>query len=170
MIAVLPGDFGLVGHNSLASPFIRLAQLLYGDASEYSHAFIVTDGLLGDIIEAQAGGIQSANLSKYPADRLIFSHFKLSTRERKLIVNTALGLVGTPYGFSDYVALALHHWGFDWMDKRVKTNKRMICSQMVDYCYQQAGVHLFNDNRLPGYVPPGDLVSTILQHQTREEI
>ena len=37
----------------------------------------------------------------------------------------------------------------------------MICSQLVDYCYLMAGVHLFNDGRWPGYVTPEDLANVI---------
>jgi hypothetical protein len=33
----------------------------------------------------------------------------------------------------------------------------MICSQLVDRCYDIAGVHLFDDGRKPGDVSPGDL-------------
>jgi hypothetical protein len=33
----------------------------------------------------------------------------------------------------------------------------LICSQLVDEAYLRAGVHLFDDGRLPGDVTPGDL-------------
>ncbi len=33
----------------------------------------------------------------------------------------------------------------------------MICSQLVDQSYQDAGVHLFSDGRWSGYVTPGAL-------------
>jgi hypothetical protein len=34
----------------------------------------------------------------------------------------------------------------------------MVCSQSVSWCYDQAGVHLFADGRLPGLVAPNDLL------------
>jgi hypothetical protein len=37
----------------------------------------------------------------------------------------------------------------------------MICSQLVDQCYQDAGVHLFADGRWPGDVTPADLYRLI---------
>lgn len=81
------------------------------------------------------------------------------------IADEARNLAGIPYNFLDLLALA---WASrhdptqppakpNWWQRRVMRDDRLICSQLVDLACQRAGVHLFNDGRLPGQVTPGDL-------------
>ena len=45
-----------------------------------------------------------------------------------------------------------------WLAAFISSDRTMVCSQAVDWCALQAGVHLFTDGRLPGLVSPGDLL------------
>lgn len=79
------------------------------------------------------------------------------------IADEALKLVGTPYGFVDIAALALADlgWRQRWLERIVDRQHALICSQLVDQAYLNAGVHLFSDGRMPGRVDPGDLEQII---------
>jgi hypothetical protein len=67
---------------------------------------------------------------------------------------------GIKYSFTDYLALALAHWGIRARVLRnyIKKSGRMICSQLADYLVSHAGFQLFTDGRWPQDVTPGDLV------------
>jgi hypothetical protein len=67
--------------------------------------------------------------------------------------------VGVPYSYLDYVALTLHslHTPVPGLKNYIASTRHMICSQLVDQAEKDAGVHLFKDNRWPGYVKPSDL-------------
>jgi uncharacterized protein YycO len=142
-----------------AAKWIRLGQWLNGDGYEnYEHAFVFVGT---GIVEAEPGGAKLHTLSEYPATGIDWStgHFDLTSTQRTAIVKAALGYVGTPYSFADYGALVAHRLNLPlpFLKTFVQTSKHMICSQLVDQCYQDAGVHLFTDGRWPGYVTPGSL-------------
>ena len=63
------------------------------------------------------------------------------------------------YGWLDYGALVAHalHLPVPGLRGFIKRSDRLICSQLVDVCYQEAGVELFDDKRWNGYVKPSDL-------------
>jgi hypothetical protein len=83
----------------------------------------------------------------------------LTEVQRMFISEYAIGLVGTPYSFLDYSSIALAHYRIRprWVRDFVASTDHLICSQLVDEAYLRAGVHLFDDGRLPGDVTPGDL-------------
>lgn len=159
-----PGDFGLTKISGLLGFLIGLGQFLNGDGSRFSHAFIVLgDGL---VMQAEPGGASYGRISDFADRDTVFSrHVVLTDEQRKMIVNTAIGLEGTPYSFLDYLAIALHRFGIrlGFVERRVASSKHMICSQLVDYCYKAAGVHLFQDDRLPQDVTPGDLANCLVE-------
>jgi hypothetical protein len=157
-----PGMFGLVQGEGLVGAGIRLGQRLIGDRSPYTHAFVVVDD--DQIVEAQPQGAILAPRSKYDQYTVTYSwSITLSGREEHKIVTRALSLIGTRYGFSDYLALALHHWRIrpPRLERYIASNNRMICSQLVDEVYLNAGIHLFSDGRAPGDVTPGDLARVL---------
>ncbi len=67
------------------------------------------------------------------------------------------------YSFLDYLALAAHRYRLPVPGLRtyIKSTGHLICSQLVDACYQAAGVQLFDDHRWNGYVTPSDLARRI---------
>jgi cell wall-associated NlpC family hydrolase len=160
----LPGTIGLVRVPGLAGLFITLGQLLIGDTSRYTHAFIALGD--GTLIESMPRGARIAPLSTWPADRVAYGWMvPLTDDQRARVVAEARALEGTPYGFLDYVALGLARFGARprWLRRRVTSSGRMICSQLVDEAYRRAGVTLFPDGRLAQDVTPGDLANLFIE-------
>lgn len=153
----LPGDFGLTQITGDVGFLIRVGQWLNGDGfKNYEHAFVYLDD--GTILEAMPGGAIISDPAKYIDIRV--SNVALTTDERYKIVLWARDLVGTPYSFLDYFAIAAKrfHLPIPGLTARVVKSKHMICSQVVDYVYSMAGVHLFTDGRLPSLVTPAELI------------
>jgi cell wall-associated NlpC family hydrolase len=155
-----PGDFGLCRISGPVGVLIRVGQWLAGSGfADYEHAFTYTgDGM---IVEAAPGGALETSLAEY-ADRPIAwstGHIALTDQQRQAIVAAARGYIGVGYSFADYLSLALarFHLRLPFVKRYVASTGHMICSQLVDQCYQDAGVHLFADDRWPGDVVPADL-------------
>ena len=172
-----PGDFGVVHMGGDSGKLIHIAQALNGflekdrqlgdDAeglADYEHAFLYLGG--GIIIEAEPGG---AEVCKVHYDDILWSTGKidLTAEQRMYIVKAGFGYAGTPYSAADYFALAAYRLKFGlavpYLRSYVASSDHMICSQLVDRCYRDAGVHLFNDNRWDGYVTPSDLADLIVK-------
>jgi len=171
-----PGDFGLSKIGGFTGWWVGLGQFLTGDASRYTHAFIVLDN--NEIIEAQPGGAIISPLDKYLGrdeknrPRAVFSNlFDLSDDQRDIIVREARKAEGTPYSFLDYLSLALLHFGFKpkWLRNHIKDSGHMICSQLVDHFYCVAGYHMFSDGRLSQDVTPGDLANFLIEKDILNE-
>lgn len=157
----LPGDFGLVSITGTVGRLIRVGQYLNGDGfRNFEHAFVVLDG--GMLLEAEPGGARIRPLAQYDGTNVTYSDWPLTDVQRDRIVQ-ARSLVGTPYSVLDYLSLVLVrlHIRPGWVARYVVNTGHMICSQMVDFCYVQAGVHLFDDGRIPGDVTPGDLATVL---------
>lgn len=160
----LPGDFGLVKMGGEAGRLIRIGQWLNGDGfADYEHAFIYAGD--GQIVEAEPGGAKCVPLHY---DGVLWStgiprQLRPFGDQRAAIVKAARGYTGTPYSFADYLALAAHrlHIPAPGLREYIASSGHMICSQLVDQCYQDAGVHLFDDGRWPGYVTPGSLYDVL---------
>lgn len=161
-----PGDFGLSTIGGFTGWWINLGQALIGDGARYTHAFIVVDEKT--VIQAMPGGAEIADLNPY-LGKVVFSNIDLTPAQRADITKAAVERVGTPYSFLDYLSLALLHWGIQprWLKNYIKNKGHMICSQLVDDCYLEAGVHLFDDGRLSQDVTPGDLLYVIV-NKTQE--
>lgn len=154
------GDYGLTQIVGYVGVLVGIGQVLIGDGSRFTHAFVVVDAELGLAVEARASGARVVDYRKvYGSRDTVFSHMELTDEQRQKIVAAAEAMVGRGYGWGDYVALALAHRGFrpKWLVRYIGNSDRLICSQLVDYDYLLAGVHLFNDGRMPQDVTPGDL-------------
>ncbi|HJQ00105.1 MAG TPA: hypothetical protein VJ851_00765 [Jatrophihabitans sp.] len=150
------GDYGVVRTGGLWAWLIR-----FGTRSKVNHAFVyVGDGM---IVEAQPGGAVQSPGWRY-SRITAWSNLNLTDAERADIVRWAKAQIGVPYGWPDIAALGLACEGIrsGWVAKRIEREDRLICSQLVDKAYVLAGVHLFEDGRLPGQVTPGDLYDLIL--------
>ena len=157
-VTVQPGDFFLVQIHGRPAISIGIGQALTGDWSRFWHAGIVLDD--GTAIAAHPGGVTIDSLKEIVADRpLAFSHYDLTLTEQASIVAAARSYLGRPYSFLCYLSIALvtFHIRPKWLLRYVAGTGHMICSQLVDQCYQDAGIHLFDDGRYPGDVTPGDL-------------
>lgn len=160
------GDFGLVKINGEIGRLIRFGQFLDGVGFEdYEHAFVYIGN--GQIVEAEPGGAHISPLSKFHGADVIWStgHISLTDEQRAkicaraLAFTTANGGKGVPYSALDYAALTAHrlHIWAPFLKSYIESGGHVICSQLVDICYQAGDVELFKDGRWPGFVTPGDL-------------
>lgn len=159
-----PGDFAVVRISGGVGRLIRIGQWLNGDGyADYEHAFIFIGN--GEIVEAEPGGARRALLSEYDGRPIEWStgQIALTDEQRAAVCAAANDLLGTPYSLFDYLSLALlrFHVRPTWVRRYVSDSRHMICSELVDFCYLQAGVHLFTDGRIPGDVTPADLANLL---------
>lgn len=153
------GGFGVVRTKSWIGGVIRLMT-----RSQVNHAFIIirldANGEDWTILEADPRGARYAKLSKYADLDVVFSVHKIDTITRARIVKEAKLLYGTPYNFLDIAALFFLMLGvrWQWLQNIAQNQNRLICSQLVDRAYENAGLHLYTDKRPDGEVTPGDLL------------
>ncbi|GAA0676436.1 hypothetical protein GCM10010193_31940 [Kitasatospora atroaurantiaca] len=163
--APLPGDFAVVRMGGHVGRLIRFGQWINGDGfADYEHAFVhVGDG---ELVEAQPGGAELRPVTVYDGRPTLWStgRITLTEEQRSAVVAAARGYIGVPYSVADYFALAAHRFHLPvgpLIKGYVASTKHMIFSQLVDQCYQDAGVRLFADGRWPGYVTPADLAELL---------
>jgi hypothetical protein len=154
-----PGDIGLTSVRGPVGRLISLGEFLNGDGfTTWEHAFIVLD--CGRLIEAQPGGARIEPLAKYDRRDVVYvAPAGLTDNERRLVCEAAESYEGVGYSAADYFAIAAHRFRLPvpWLRRYVASSGHMICSQLCDRAYQDAGIQLFKDGRWPGYVVPADL-------------
>jgi cell wall-associated NlpC family hydrolase len=154
----MPGDFALTRIPGAVGFGIKVGQWLNGDGAPVEHALVYVGN--GMVVQAMPGGAEMIRLEDAPG-AVVWSTGKIPLNDWQggVIAWRAVQLVGTPYSFADYgsLALARFHVRPSWVRDFVADTGHMICSQLVDECYLRAGVHLFDDGRIPGDVTPGDL-------------
>jgi len=162
-IVYQPGDFVVVKVEGVVGNLISFGEWLNGNGfTDYDHAEIYVGG--GQTLGAYPGG---ARLRPVPPAGLpqLWStgRIELTADERSKIVSAALACQGIPYSPEDYFALAAHrlHIPAPGLKDYIADSGSMICSQLVDFCYDCAGVRLFSDGRWAGYVTPADLAYRI---------
>jgi hypothetical protein len=159
-----PGDFCCVPIGGPGGRVIGLGERLCGSAfSMYQHAFVY----LGDmtVVEAMPHGARTRRLVA-PAEQFgLWSSGSvlLVSSERTAICAAARGYVGVGYSWLDYGAIAAHalHLPIPGLRGYIGSTHHQICSMLVDQCYADAGVHLFDDGRWPGWVTPSDLAGVV---------
>lgn len=183
--SLLPGDLGFssirgtVGAGVLAGQTaIDMAALLRGRPTETSgwitHAFLVVDSGPDEfqLVEAMPSG---ARLTHATHNRLgngyAYARLPLDGETRQQVAAAARSMVGIPYGFAHYAAIAALTLAggptaspTGRLARRVQRRNphtglplRAICSQICDEALRLAGVHLFDDRRPAAYVTPGAL-------------
>lgn len=166
------GDFEVVHTGGDAGKLIRVGQYLNGSGfRDYEHARIYVGG--GKCVQAQPGGAVFCDYD--PNDGGLWSTglFNMDPVARNIIVEMAQHYAQIHVGYSaaDYFALAARRMEFGLLVPGlryyVKNSGHMICSQLVDQCYQDAGVQLFDDKRWAGYVTPGDLAELIIKKKAQ---
>ncbi|MCW2890997.1 MAG: hypothetical protein JWO75_486 [Actinomycetia bacterium] len=158
-----PGDIGLTQIPGPVGWLIRFGQWLNGDGwGDYEHAFIVLPD--GQLIEAYPRGARVMPLSEYDGQRTVYVHPDgLTDGQRQAICAAAVKYEGTPYSFIDYLAIAAHrfHLPIPGLRRYVAATGHQLCSQLADQSCQDAGVHLFDDGRWPGFVDPQSLYNQL---------
>lgn len=166
----LPGTIGLTQISGDVGKVIRAGQWAVAkldrdkvkrageDWANYQHAFIHIGN--GQIIEAEPGGARLRDVFEYSDVYWCENIAKQYTEHQlKMVANYAWEYKGTPYSFLDYEAIAAHtlHIPAPGLRSYIESSKHLICSQLCDLSYQDAGLSLFTDKRWPGYVDPLDL-------------
>lgn len=159
----LPGDFAVTSISGQVGFLISLGEWLNGSRfGHWDHAFVYVGD--GQLVEAEPGGARLAGLDEYAGRPIAWStgHVQLTDEQRGAIVAAARARIGTPYSGLDYLAIAAHrfHLPVPWLRRYVASSKHLICSQLVDRCYADAGAHLFS-GIWEGYVTPADLADLI---------
>ncbi|ARF59075.1 hypothetical protein [Streptomyces gilvosporeus] len=151
-----PGDIGLTRISGVTGQLIRFGQWLNKEGfADYEHAFLVLPD--GRLLEAEPGGARIGSLSAYDGAPVLYVCPEgLTTPQRTAICEASARYVGVPYSFLDYAAIAAHRFRLPvpGLRRYIASTGHLICSQLVDQCYLDAGVHLFTDGRWPGYVTP----------------
>lgn len=173
----VPGDFACIHTRGDVGTLITIGQFLNGtpDYSWWDHACIFVGGAdvaspYGYVMGAQPSGarldpLRQAQFTGKDADWLWSSgKLKLTDDQRRAIVAQAIACKGIGYSWADYLALAAHrfHIPAPHLKNYIASSKSMICSTLVDFCYMNAGVKLFDDGRWQGDVTPADLASLLV--------
>lgn len=160
------GQFVLIKGYDWEGRLVRFAEWLRGDSKQssprkyptYSHAGVIVDDE-GTIVQAEPGGARYGNIHDYDFEGYVISDWDLPEVKLNAIAGQARQLIGVPYSFLDYVSLVAlrFHIRPKWLLNYVANSKHLICSQLVDVAFNNAGVQMFNDNRFPGDVDPENL-------------
>jgi hypothetical protein len=131
--------------------------------SSVNHAAIYVGH--GQVIEGRPQGAGYCDVDAYP--QAIWSSMQLTDQQRVRIVGYAYKHMGAPYSWLDCLAIGLAKVTgkklAPFIRARLSRPDRLMCSQLVDLTYTEAGVPLFSDGRLAGDVSPGDLLELIEQ-------
>lgn len=157
-----PGDIGITSISDWGGELIRRMQQLNGCGSEkYEHAFgvdrVEDDGTVVIVEAMPEGAREVANWHDPATTRWLICPDEYREAMVRLLKEQARKKV--KYAWFDYAAIALHrfHLHPPGLKHFIESSHRQICSQLVDWCADNAGWHLFDDGRWPGYVPPCDL-------------
>ena len=163
------GDFAVVHVTGTVGWFIRFGQWINGNGfSDFEHAFVYVGN--NKIVEAEPGGAKLNDLSRYDGRRIAWYSAPIDKRED--IAYHARLLIGVKYSFLDYLSIALlrlkifaprYGWVAYLLRDYVASTGHLICSQLVDASYLNAGASLFADGRFTGDVTPANLYKLILE-------
>lgn len=151
-----PGDIGLTTIKGDVGFLIRVGQWLLGEGFvNLEHAFVYVGN--GCIVEAEPGGARMAEIDEYDARTVVW--IRCPDEHRQAVADAARELVGTPYSFVDYVALALHRFRIPapGLRKFIESSGHLICSALADRAAFLGCWTLFSDGRWFGYVTPASL-------------
>lgn len=173
-----PGDFFVTEYRGTEWRAQLMSYAIqWGTASHVNHAGIYIGD--GQVIEARPGGAGYAPAAGYLGSNTKWSSLPVLASQAEAIVAAAIEHIGTPYGWLDAVAIAVAQRRLGghldttkpieqqpWWYRRIGRADRLICSQLVDLAYYEAGIHLFDDGRAFGLVSPGDLENIIDEGHT----
>jgi hypothetical protein len=156
LVTPQPGWIGLTRIKGWVGLGIRCGQFFNGDGfTDLEHAFM----FVGDdrIVEAEPGGAVLGYLSEYDPAHVVW--LPCPPQFGPAVADAARGLLGTPYSFLDYFAIAAHrlHIPAPGLRRYIADTHHLICSQLVDEAARRGGWQIFDDGRWPGFVTPGAL-------------
>lgn len=176
-----PGDIGFGPIHGNIGIGIRVALAILDGGAPYQHVFMITEAIQKATagfdeydppmaVEAMPGGAVEVDISmRWTSKNCYVRPNYADVTQAEYAAQTAKQLIGTPYSFLDYYALAAHHLHLPskLVDNYIKSSKHMICSQLVDHCLASADWHVFNDGRLPQDVTPSALYYKLDKWQPR---
>jgi hypothetical protein len=151
------GDLGCTQIRGDVGWLIKLGERLNGDKfAQYQHAFVYIGG--GQLVEAEPGGARIADLSEYDARTIVW--VRCPDEHRLEVAAAAKNLVGVPYGFLDYLALALHHFHipFPGLKRFAMSSRSLICSQLAVLAARRGGWDVLEPTPA-AYVTPAELAA-----------
>jgi hypothetical protein len=151
-----PGDIGLVRMRGAEGRLVRVGQWLAGGGyADFEHAFVYLGG--GELVEAEPKGARISALGEYVPASIVW--LRCPDQYREAVAAAARGMVGVPYSWLDYFAIAAHRFRLPVPGLRgyINATGHEMCSQLADRAALLAGWHLFADGRWQGYVKPVDL-------------
>lgn len=166
-LGLKPGDIGFTRIGGRLGWWIAIGQALTGDANRFTHVFVVLDN--NEVAEAMPSGARIQPFDREYKTEVAYVRVPLTDKQRSSLTEHLRARLGRPggikYSFTDYLALALAHFGIKpkWLRKYITRSDRQICSQLADYELSEAGYHVFNDGRLPQDVTPGALFFELLE-------
>lgn len=158
---VRPGDWAVIGGADIVSRAIVVAETIAdGHRTLWDHAVMCSrispDGTVW-IVEAMPDGAREVPWHyDHVPNRWSTGYDVPYSRDAGA---ASRRYIGVGYSFLDYQALELHalHIPAPGLQRYIASTHHLICSQLVDQACQDAGAHLFDDGRWPGYVKPSDL-------------
>jgi len=160
-LGLKPGDIGFTRIGGATGWWIAFGQLITGDASRFTHVFVVLDD--EQVAEAMPDGARIQPFDRQYATEVAYVKVPLTDEQRSMLTGHLRGRLTRPggikYSFSDYLAIALAHLGLKpkWLRNYIAKSDRQICSQLADYELDYVAYHVFDDGRLPQDVTPGAL-------------
>lgn len=157
-----PGDYILVHIPGQGGTTIQLLQWANGTGSDgYEHAALYMGN--GQCVEMAGNGIRISRVANYLTRPHRWSSGLINPTDQQRTDIVAAGQKymerEVEYSWEDYAALVAHrfHIPTPRLKKYIEDTGHMICSQLVDRCWEDADFHLFDDHRWHGYVTPGHL-------------
>jgi len=166
-LGLRPGDIGFARIGGMLGKWIALGQAIAGDANRFTHVFVVLDN--DEVAEAMPNGARIQPLNRQYTSEVAYVRVDLTDEQRtELVAHLRSRLTrpgGIKYSFTDYLAIALAHFGIKPKRLReyIARSDRQICSQLADYELANVGYHVFNDGRLPQDVTPGGFFFELLE-------
>lgn len=162
---VQPGDFFCLGGlTSDVAKLVALGEFIDGDkfaltrGREFIHAGVcvaVPRAAQPVIVEAEPGGARKVPWHYGDNSPAIWSTGVMEPLSRGNVVGMANSLVGTPYGWLDYAAIAARRLHLNWpgLQDYINSTGSLICSALVAVCWVAGMTPLF-PGRWPGYATP----------------
>lgn len=172
MTSPRPGDWAVCSVGGFGGKGIEILDYLNGDGFvPFEHAFVYLGD--GKILQAEPSGSQIVPYTERGAELWSSGKIPLTDAQRSKVPGLAEQMKDIPYSWLDYTALAAHRlhvpdlpvWPGPLRPVTLHTfiadSAHEICSQLVDTFMLRLGIHLFKDNRWPGYVTPAALAELL---------
>lgn len=173
MTSPQPGDWAVCSVGGEGGRLIEIGEYLNGDGfAPWEHAFVYIGN--GHVLQAEPGGSEIVPYTERGAELWSNTKITLTPAQRARVPGLAKTMTKIPYSWLDYQALAAHRLHIPdlptWpgpgrrpvtLRTFIADSGHEICSQLVDTFMLRLGIHLFSDERWPGYVVPADLAKLL---------